>query len=396
VLTDFQPQYRRVYEKNPYYWDAENVHIERVEASYNAEMQTIAPEMFMRGEIDSAPISSEIIDQWLTNPDTAEYVITALPDASYQYFYSFCYAPNPDAVPEVENYLLAIDNEAFRQSLYWGLNRQRAIKGLDPYESGEARLVNTIVAPSWAFDNGVPYTEVGPLAEISARPDWQFDPDKALEYRDQAIEELTAEGATFPVKLLMPYNPVTAGWSQEIEIVTQQLTDLFGPDYIEFIIEAGPSVGFLADVRRTGSYGWMKLNMGGDYHDPQAFTVAFDEQNSWTFLQNCQAPKVRALHDEYLQLLNAAKEIVDDNTARFEAFAAAEAFLLDHALVAPYTSDVSTVGYFVARTNYLESFSNPNDDRYFKGMRVLTEPLKGETFKLLYADWLEAKEASMQ
>jgi oligopeptide transport system substrate-binding protein len=391
VLTDFQPQYRRVFEKNPYYYDKDNVFIEKITDSYNAESATVAPQMFLMDETDYADISADLIDQWMTSDETKDIIVPALPDTTYQYWYSFCFLPAFDAdLYDMDSYLLAIDNEAFRQSLFWGFNRQTAIKGLDPYPTGEIRLVNTIVAPTWAYDEeGVAYTDTGALAEISARPNWQFDPEKALEYRDQAIEELTAAGATLPIQLYCPYNPATDGWSNELEIMVQQLTELLGEDYVKFTIEAGPSVGFLADVRRTGKYGFMKLNMGGGYRDPQAFTPGFDIGNNWTFMDQATTPNVQALYAEYAELLAAAKEIVDDNTTRFEAFAEAEAFLINHALVIPYTSD--TNGYFVSRTNYLEGWGAGG----YKGRRVLVDPLTTEQFNALYADWLVEKEASM-
>ena len=36
-----------------------------------------------------------------------------------------------------------------------------------------------------------------------------FDADLALEYKEKAVAELTEAGCTFPVKVLMRYNPTT-------------------------------------------------------------------------------------------------------------------------------------------------------------------------------------------
>lgn len=57
------------------------------------------------------------------------------------------------------------------------------------------------------------------------------------------MEELTAEGATFPVKVLMPYNPSSTNWDKECQVVEQQLEGLLGSDYIDVIVEAGAVYG---------------------------------------------------------------------------------------------------------------------------------------------------------
>ena len=50
----------------------------------------------------------------------------------------------------------------------------------------------------------------------------------------------------------MPYNPGTTYWCESCQILEQQLEGLLGTDYIDIIVEAGPSTNFLAEVRKTG------------------------------------------------------------------------------------------------------------------------------------------------
>lgn len=55
---------------------------------------------------------------------------------------------------------------------------------------------------------------MGDLAAVSnTNP---FNAEEALQYKAQAIQELTAAGATFPIKVLMPYNPGTTYWGREL------------------------------------------------------------------------------------------------------------------------------------------------------------------------------------
>ncbi len=390
-LVEFEPQMSRVYEKNESYWDVDNVHIERVEMTYNAEADALAPELFKRGEIDETTISAAIVTEWMNAEDTKDITLPPQPDPTYTYYYGFCYAPAFDETYEPDNYIKAIDNENFRQSLYWGIDRIKAGMAIMPFNT-EDFMVTTITPVGWCSIDGTDYTEMEPLAEITHRENFSFDEAKALEYKEKAVEELTAEGVTFPVKLYMPYNPGVTGWDMEIQVIKQQLEDLFGPDYIEITIEAGPATGFLADVRRAAKFGFMKLNNGASDYDPQAWTVAFSEDNTWTFMDKAAGPNVQALAQEYLELLNEAKSITSLSAERYEAFAKAEAFLLEHALVIPYAAD--TTGYTATKINPFEKMHN--SDGGWKYARVLAEPMTVEQYNACYDDWLAARDASRQ
>lgn len=388
-LVEFEPQMSRVYKKNDSYWDAGNVHILEIDMTYNAEASALAPELFKRGDVDSASISADIVTEWMNSADTKDIVLPPQVDPTYTYYYGFCYTPAFDAEHDPDTWVKAIDNENFRQSLYWGLDRLKARMATVPYNT-EDFLVTTITPVQWCPIDGTDYTELDPIAEITHRANFSFDEAKALEYRDKAIEELTAEGVTFPIKVYMPYNPASTGWDLEVQVVKQQLEALLGSDYISITIEAGPSTGFLADVRRTGKYGFMKLNNGAADYDPQAWVTAFQEGNSWTFLDQAVGPNVQALAQEYLKMLNEAKAITSLSVERYQAFAKAEAFLLEHALVIPFTAD--STGYTVTKLNPFEEMHNT--DGNYKYARVLAEPMTIEQYNACYADWLVAREES--
>lgn len=391
VMTTFEPEYRRVYEKNAEYYGKDEVYIEKVVMTYNAEAATLAPEMFLRGDTDHAKISTSILDEWKSREDTKDIVIPGLPDTTYMYYYGFNYDPQFDAAYEPDNWRLAVNNENFRQSIYWGLNRLKAINVQDPYNP-ELQLTNSITPIGWCNVDGVDFTQIGGMKEITERPNSQFDDAKALEFKEKAMEELTAAGATFPIKILMPYNPSLSSWEMEVQVVKQQLTELLGSDYIDIIIEAGPSTGFLSEVRRTGKYALMKLNNGATIDDPNAWTPAFAPNNSWTFMDKAKGEEIEPLVKEYNQMVEEAQAIMNKSIERYEAFAKAESFLLNHAMVVPFCTD--TDGYFVAKFN---PFERPkNTDELFRGIRVLEEPLTEAQFLALYEEWLVGREASLK
>ena len=99
---------------------------------------------------------------------------------------------------------------------------------------------------------------------------------------------------------------------------------------------------------------------------------------------------MKALADEYLAMLDAAKAITTNSMERYQAFAEAEAFLIDHALVIPVCAD--STGYMVTKLNPLEGMHNT--DGSFKYYHLLAEPLTVEQYNQIYADWLAAREES--
>jgi len=392
VLTTFEPQFRRVWEKNPYYYDADNIYLERIVDTYNAEAGLLAPVMFRRGDIDYAQITADIVDQWMDDPDTRHIVNPGRPaTVPFIWYYGFNFWPQFDEFYEPGNWDIAVNNTAFRRSLFWGLDTYAAHLPVDPF-APEVFLQSTIVPEGFANVGGRDFIAFEPLEPYAFHPTWLFDPEKALAYRDQAVEELTAQGVTFPIKVFMPYNPAGAlgiTWALEVQVVAQQLTNLFGPEYLEFFIEASASTNFLTEVRREGRYAFMKLNHGASVApgDPEAgvfpwFTAPI---MNWNHIDQASGEEMQALFAEYTALVEIAHAIPVANYERYHAFAVAEAFLLEHAFVIPYY--VTGGGYHVRRYNPFEGYGAYE----MEGLRLLVEPLTGEQWRLIYADWLEVR-----
>ncbi|MDD4080122.1 MAG: ABC transporter substrate-binding protein, partial [Eubacteriales bacterium] len=206
VLSEFKPQEKRIYTKNAANWDAGNVLIETIEQLYNKEATTLSPELYQRGEIDEASIDSAIANEWLSNPETADLIRPVRQSGFYSYFYALNFKPEFDAAYEPENWKIAVNNENFRQSIYYGLDRVKAMMCIEP-DQPESIIFNTITPPEFVSIDGLDYTQMGALAEITALGTDTFNEETALSYKEAAVKELTEAGATFPIKILMPYNP---------------------------------------------------------------------------------------------------------------------------------------------------------------------------------------------
>lgn len=347
-LEEFSPQEKHVFKKNPANYDADIVYINEIQEIYNAEYNTIGPEMIKRGEIDYAEISSDILDNMMNSEDTKNLISRERPRTSYSYFYSFNFNPQFDAQYEPDNWRKAVNNENFRKALFAGLNKTKEVAVLEPAAPDDF-VINSITPANFTFNaDGTDYTTVGDMASLGQT----FNETKAKEYRDLAKAELTAEGVTFPVKVLMPYNPSEVNWDKECQVVEQQMESLLGMDFIDIIVEAGPADGFLTEVRRSGKFALMKCNWGADYADPETWTDPFYQVKGeegydlgYKYGNIAKAieegtPSADAAV-EYFTLVEAAKDIKVDINARYEAFAKAEASLVNHAFVLPFSISVS-------------------------------------------------------
>ena len=391
VLSTFEPQQKRVYSKNVANWDAENVLIETIEQTYNKESSTISPELFKRGEVDDASIDSTIANEWLSSEETADLIHPIRQSGFYTYFYAFNFDPQFDAAFEPENWKIVVNNENFRKSIYAGLDRVKAMIVTDP-DNPEAIMFNTVTPPEFVSIDGVDYTEMGALAAITELGVDTFNEEAALAFKAAAVEELTAAGATFPVKILMSYNPNTTGWAEECVVVEQQLEGLLGTDYIDIIVEAGPSSGFLSEVRRSGKYALLKCNWGPDYADPNTYTDPFYD-GSYNWPEKATEYNDENGRSEYYNLVDAARAITDDLTARYEAFTVAEAWLIEKAIIVPF--GYGNGGYTASRLNPFERQFAPfgiSKERY-KGQTLLEKPMSTDEYFEAYDLWEEERAA---
>lgn len=387
ILSDYQPQVQRVMSKNQSYWDKDNVFIDTIQMTYNAEASTVSTLMYQSGEVDQADISSDLLSAMMSSEETADLIHPTRADTSYSYWYLFNFDPNFDAEYEPDNWKLAVNNENFRKSIVHAFNRMPALATNDNVDP-ESLKSNTIT-PTGFTSASKDYTAYGDLAAFAQGE--SFDEALALEYKETAIAELTAAGATFPVKMLMCYNPTTANWANECQVVEQQIELLLGEDYVDIIIQAGPETGFLNSIRRSGNYAFMKCNWGADYADPETWTDPFNDTSSYSFIYKSEDPQTQALYAEYQELVTAAKAVTDDLEARYEAFAKAEAFLLEHAFAIPFS--ISSRSYQMCNLNVFEgqyaSFGGAS--QRYKDQHVYDKSMSLEEFNTAYAEWVAAR-----
>lgn len=358
-VAEYEPQVNRVYVKNALNWDADKVLIDEIRLTYNSEARALAPTAVLRDETDYALIDTDILDDWrLTNPDLLSRG-RAIPD--YSYFYSFNFDPKFEAEYEPENWLKAVNNANFRHSVMSAFDREYAMYAIAP-DGTEELIQNTITPKTFAVLDGHDYAQQDVL---KATESYFFNTEKALEYKEKAIEELTAAGATFPIKMVLGYKGSDLAWENEQILLKQQIEAVLGTDYIECVLRPGPSTDFLAVTRRGGLYGLMRCNWGADYQDPETFAEPFtikrdpetkaivgNSYNRMDLMLESNFAQTKDILTKYYEAADAARAETRDMTARYEKFAIAEAMLIENAIFIPYY--ISPAEYHVSKLNSYE------------------------------------------
>ena len=198
--------------------------------------------------------------------------------------------------------------------------------------------------------DGTEYTELVRqemgLPELNGKTMVRLDADKAAQYKKQAMEELSAQGVTFPVGVDFYISASSQAALDSANVLKQCFSDSMGDDYIvlniKTFIKSSNQEVYIPHLHSVALNGW-----GADYGDPQNYLgqEVYGNDNAYysahySYINEIteETPENKALLDtykEYTKLVEAADAIVDDMDARYAAYAKAEAYLLDHVLVLP-------------------------------------------------------------
>lgn len=400
ILSEFKPQEKRIYTKNVNNWDAEHVYIERIEQICNTEAATLEPEMFLRGEVDGAGIGSDIVADWMSDPEKSQMISTTRVTGDYSYFFGFNFEPKFDAEYEPENWVIAVNNENFRKAIFHGIDRDGYIAAKYPGDDPSIHKINTVTPKGFSVNEGKDYVFYGGLAKYTEGE--SFDPELAVQFRDAAKAELEAAGCKFPIKVPVNYNTNSTTWANCTVVLEQQLEELLGADFIDIIVVPYSGSDFLNATRRNGNFALQELNWGADFMDPETWADPFERKNNYNFFchetdtyrvfQDTKTAETNALIDQYYELVDAAREETGDMDARYEAFAAAESFYIDHAIVVP--GFISGGSYQATKLNGFEgqyAMMGQSSNRY-KGQHVYKTAMSQDMFDAQYAEWTAAME----
>ena len=348
TMTSYVQGNEKIFTKNPLYWDQDCELFNTVTVKMVESNDTMY-QLYQSGEIDTVTLTESNLKTIYDDPKNPyhDYLVENPATGTYQIHFNYD-KHLEDGTPDV-NWNTAIANEAFRLSWYYGLDLTEYWKrtnSINPLSCENEFYSMTGLAYT---SDGTDYTELVRqelgLPEIDGQTVARLDADKAEQYKQQAIEELTALGVTFPVEVDFFISGGNQTALDTANVLSQCFSDSLGDDYVQFNINTYVSSAsqevYTPKLQSFVFNGWTPgVNDPTNYLD----TVLYDAVNAYysdTYSNIVDVEETETTKDlidtykEFTAMAEEAKAINDDMDARYQACAEAEAYLISHALVLP-------------------------------------------------------------
>lgn len=382
ILDELTPGSIREFSKNENYWDAEKVTFDKVNVFYYKDKESVY-EAFTRGEASYAPLVTTQASK--LHEEGNEYLIQdELDSGGYVVFMN-----NRTSYSEDTN--KALSNVNFRRSLFFGIDRDLWNEVDNPInpESIEGFSYSGrgfITAP-----DGTDYLDLGDSKQWQTS---QFDLTKAQEFKQIAMQELAAEGVSFPIDLTLAVPAGDETRAQEARLMKEAIEQALGTDYVT-VRNAEYTSSSSLEMRRNGEFALTVGGWGPDYADP--FNNLASIMTNGT-MNNGTTMAVGSSHWNYTEfddMVNAADQITDLQE-RYTAFANIEAWLNDNAYYIPMYQGGGT--YMVTSINEFSRIlaSTGIDDYKWKGIQATDHMVTAEEHEQFRAEYEAGRQAAFE
>lgn len=330
VITEWIKEHSMVLEKNPAYWDAENVKIDKVIMTIVAEESTQAL-LFNQQQLDVVEAHSDYIGVWQSQADKGEiqYASVVNPSITYAIFNQ-----HTGGLSGLMNNAkirlalsLALDRQEFLDLVY---NRHQVAYGLIP----PGLMVGDV-----EFRSAVEEPLLAKAAEYDTPEKLQalFQEGLAEEGQDTDLSKVTlvylTTGESVQEKMMQEY-------------YQQKWQEVLG---INIELSVAADTNLFRDERNKNNYDLLTNGWNGDYSDPMTFIDLWISDSGY-------AKFFGGYKNEEYDTLFASLKGETDNAKRLEIYAALEKNLIaDNAGMSPiYYKDAK---FFLQ--NYVKNFSTP-------------------------------------
>ena len=390
TITTYIYQNEKVLTKNESYHAKDETKLFDTVTVKMVESTDVAYEMFTAGELDYIELPASKLNTIYSDPNHVYHdnLVEARP-TKYSYQIHLVYdKKNEDGTPDVA-WNTAIANENFRLALYYGLDATDYLartNDINPLSCQNFCYTANAVSVTSA---GVDYTQlvrdnIG--LQYTTDKYARVDAEKAAAYKAAAIEELTAAGIELPVKMAYYISGSSTTAKETADVFANLIKTCLGEDLV--VLDTKTYVSKLNTEVRNPQLASIYINgWGADFADPINFLgqETYGEDNAYysqyySKINNATDEKLIATYKEFTRLVNEAKAITDDLDARYAAFAVAEAYMLEHALVIPWS--YSVVWELTKVNNYTKVYSAyGNQSERYVNWETSTEVYTAEQYK---------------
>lgn len=351
TCSEYIYQNEKVLSKNEAYWNKDNVKLFDTVTIKMVESADVAFQWFSAGDLDYIDLNQANLSTIYNNEGNEFHgnLVEARP-TKYSYQMHFCWDKKNEDGSADTNWNTAIANENFRLALYYGLD-------ITDYLA-RTNFIHPLSCQNFCYtanavsvnSEGKDYTQMV-RDELGLQYDGEkfarVDTAKAAEYKAKAIEELTAAGVELPVKMTHYIMGSNQTAKDSADTLAQIISDCLGDDLV--VLEIRTYVSKLNTEVRDPQLASIYINgWGADFADPVNFLgqETYGDDNAYyskaySKINNATDEKLKATYKEFTDMVNTAKAITDDLDARYAAFAKAEAYMLQHALVIPWSYEVT-------------------------------------------------------
>ena len=416
------------FEKNPNYWDKDNVHIDKVKLSFwDGQDNNKLAETFKDGGFSMArlfptsasypELEKEFKDNIVYTPqDSSTYLIgTNIDRQSYKY-------TSKTTDEQKTSTKKALLNKDFRQALAFGFDRTAYASQVNG-ESGATKLLrNLFVPPTFVQADGKNFGDLVKEKLVTYGDEWKdvnlddaqdglYNPEKAKAEFAKAKTALQAEGVQFPIHLDMPVDQTSTTKVQRVQSLKQSLEATLGADNVVVDIQQLQkdevlNVTYFAesaageDWDLSDNVGWSP-----DYIDPSTYLDIIKPsvgENTKTYLgfdsgTNNAAAKQVGLEDYEKMVVEAGNENTDVSK-RYDKYAAAQAWLTDSALIIPTTSQTGRpmLSKMVPYTLPFAYSGNKgmSEALLYKYLELQDKPVTADEYQKAQDKWKKEKEES--
>lgn len=416
------------FEKNPNYWDKDNVHIDKVKLSFWDGQDTgKLADTFKDGGFSMArlfptsagypELEKEFKDNIVYTPqDSATFLVgTNIDRQSYKY-------TSKTTDEQKTSTKKALLNKDFRQAIAFGFDRTAYASQVNG-ESGASKLLrNLFVPPAFVQADGKNFGELVKEKLVTYGDEWKdvnlddaqdglYNPEKAKAEFAKAKTALQAEGVQFPIHLDMPVDQTNTTKVQRVQSLKQSLEATLGTDNVVIDIQQLQkdevlNVTYFAETA-AGEDWDLSDNVGWspDYIDPSTYLDIIKPsvgENTKTYLgfdagTNNAAAKQVGLEDYEKMVVEAGNEDTDVSK-RYDKYAAAQAWLTDSALIIPTTSQtgrpmLSKMVPFTLPFAYSGN-KGMSEALLYKYLELQDKPVTADEYQKAQDKWKKEKEES--
>ena len=356
-------------EKNPTYWDADNVKISKVKLTYYDGQDS---ESLIRG-FDNGDYTIARVFPNGSNYKSVEkkhkddIVYTDQGSSTYNLSFNIdrqayeITKKTTDA--QKASTKKAILNKDFRQAIMFAFNRKAYVAQANGEAGANKVIRNTFTPPNFVQIDGKQFGDAVEKDLEAYGDEWKgvsvadgkdtlYNPTKAKEEFAKAKADLQAQGVEFPIHLDLPTSSTFTEGIKQAQSFKQSIESTLGAENIVIDLNMVSEddlqrVTYFAE--NASQQDWdlnNNLGWGPDYTDPSSYidiTSGKSGENANAYFGfdagTDNAAAKAAGFDEYDQLIEDAQKENTDVNKRYEKYAAAQAWLTDSALLIPIHSD---------------------------------------------------------